>query len=95
MQIFQPLDLTFFGIFKQKGKRRFPFDKPPMTISFLCCAHIELAQTLTLPKISVAFDAIGVGYPCLHYASLWPASLVIRRYFYYRSLSSFLLGIFA
>jgi hypothetical protein len=50
-QIFQLLDLTLFGIFKQKGKYYLPFDELTTTTNFMYNVYIKLAKTLTHPNI--------------------------------------------
>jgi hypothetical protein len=58
-QIFQLLDLTLFGMFKQEGKYHLPFSDLGTTINFAYNVYLKMAKRLTSQNIWAAFQAIG------------------------------------
>jgi hypothetical protein len=60
-QIFQLLDLTLFGIFKQEARSRLPFDERTTTANFVDNLYIKLATTHTAQNIWAANHAVGVA----------------------------------
>jgi hypothetical protein len=61
-QIFQLLDLTLFGIFKQEGKYHLPFSDLGTTVNFAYNVSLKMATRLTPPNIWAAFQAIGITF---------------------------------
>jgi hypothetical protein len=58
--ILQVLDLTLFGILKREGQYSLLFDEPARTITFVYNLDIQMANTVTPPNISTAFQAIDL-----------------------------------
>ena len=61
-QIFQVLDLSLFGVLKQREKYHLPFDEDSGTVHFISKVYHDFRSTMTDANIWGAFRGIGITY---------------------------------
>jgi hypothetical protein len=62
IQIFQILDMTFFGALKPSLGYKLPFEDEKETVTFIMKVYRDFKQTMVEPNISGAFRAIGFEF---------------------------------
>jgi hypothetical protein len=61
-QIFQVLDVTLFGVLKQRLGYKLPFEDEKETVRFILKVYHGFKQTMVEPNKSGAFQAIGFEF---------------------------------
>jgi hypothetical protein len=61
-QIFQVLDVTFFGVLKRCLGYRLPFENEKETFKYIMKVYHDFKQTIVEPNIWRALQAIGVEF---------------------------------
>jgi hypothetical protein len=61
-QIFDVLDLMHFGVFKRRPRYELPLERDNATVTFIMKGYCDFAETINLPNVWGAFDALGLVF---------------------------------